>query len=70
MEDIGEVSDMAEDKSILYPRYGIGWDEDELILAYYYYCILPFGKASSKSKENPRTFSGVSVTQTRELRGS
>ena len=42
---------MTTEKNLKYPRYGIGWDEDELILAYYYYCKLPFGKASSKSKE-------------------
>ena len=42
---------MAEDKKLQYPRYGAGWDEDELIVAYYYYCKLPFGRTYSTCKE-------------------
>ena len=42
---------MAEDKKLQYPRHMLDWEEEELILAYYYYCKLPFGKVSPKKKE-------------------
>ena len=32
-------------------KYGQKWSEDETILAFYYYCKIPFGKIHSRNPE-------------------
>lgn len=39
-------------------KYGIKWSEEEIILAFYYYCIIPFGKIN---KSNPEIIRLASV---------